>query len=372
VKSRSLPDKTYLVLTELGGVGGIQAYNRALVQTLQNSLEGSQPEVEVFSLNDAPSPEVHGFSGNKVAFLKALASVAFSERPQTVVLGHVHLAPLAGMFRLLGASRIVVIAHGFEIDCRLGPSIRLGLRAATNIVGVSENTRRILIERQHIPHGKTSVLHYAFSPPETYGVQESGPGTIRLLSVSRLVRAEGYKGIDLTLRALANLKHPDLLYNIVGDGDDRPRLEAMAYALGIADRVRFLGAVPQTEIGQHFSQCDIFVLPSTGEGLGIVYLEAMSREKPVVGVNAGGVADVIVHEFNGLLAAKADAVELARLIAQLADDIRLRQRLGKNGRYVTTPQFSESNQRRALLRLLWPSDTAEAERANVTLEKAAA
>ena len=105
-----------------------------------------------------------------------------------------------------------------------------------------------------------------------------------LLTLGRLSAQERYKGHDEVLEVLPALASdvPDLAYLIVGDGDDRPRLEAKAAALGMADRVVFAGYIPETEKVGHYRLADAFVMPGRGEGFGIVYLEAMACGVPVV------------------------------------------------------------------------------------------
>ena len=113
-----------------------------------------------------------------------------------------------------------------------------------------------------------------------YGLQER---TI-LLTLSRLSADEQYKGHDEVLEVLPDLAKevPDIAYLICGDGDDRPRLEAKAHRLGVADRVVFAGYIPDREKADHYRLADAFVMPGRGEGFGIVYLEAMACGIPVV------------------------------------------------------------------------------------------
>ena len=107
------------------------------------------------------------------------------------------------------------------------------------------------------------------------------------MTVSRLASSERYKGHDRVIRSLPRvlLKHPETIYLIVGDGDDRPRLEALASEFGVRDKVRFAGLVAGEELPDYFRLADVFVMPSTGEGFGIVFLEAMACGIDVIGGN---------------------------------------------------------------------------------------
>jgi hypothetical protein len=106
--------------------------------------------------------------------------------------------------------------------------------------------------------------------------------------VSRLAPPERSKGLDYTLHALAILRRggTSVELDVVGDGDDRGRLEAVAAAEGIRAAVRFHGALDAAALGELYARADLFVLPSGSEGFGLVYLEAMAHARPVVAADA--------------------------------------------------------------------------------------
>ncbi len=138
------------------------------------------------------------------------------------------------------------------------------------------------------------------------------PGTsprLRLVTVSRLARDAERKNIDGVLEAVAALKDEvELSYTVIGDGDDLPRLRALAAQLDILDRVRFLGAVGTEAIIEEFGRSDGFVMavrPSPGdvdvEGFGMVYAEAAATGLPSIGTRTGGIPEVIEDGVTGLL-----------------------------------------------------------------------
>jgi phosphatidylinositol alpha-1,6-mannosyltransferase len=124
-----------------------------------------------------------------------------------------------------------------------------------------------------------------------------------ILAVSRLDPREPYKGIELLLRAvaLARADEPALRLRIVGDGADRDRLRGVSRALGLDDAVVFTGSLDDKALRTEYERCRIFALPSTREGFGLVFLEAMAHGKPCVGVRAGAVPE-LVDSDSGLLA----------------------------------------------------------------------
>jgi glycosyltransferase involved in cell wall biosynthesis len=145
---------------------------------------------------------------------------------------------------------------------------------------------------------------------------------------------------------------PDVFLVIVGPGDDRPRLEAMAQELKVTDRVRFAGRVSDEELQSYLAACDLFVLPSTGEGFGIVYLEAMFHGKACIGARAGGVPEVIEHEVTGLLVDPERLDRLAEVISRLLTGDANRFAMGAAGKLRLEREFSTQRFRDRLAALI--------------------
>jgi phosphatidyl-myo-inositol dimannoside synthase len=131
---------------------------------------------------------------------------------------------------------------------------------------------------------------------------------------------------------------PDVSYTIVGAGDDLPRLRALASASGVADRIEFKGALEHHELLDEYSSCDIFVLPSAKEGFGLVFLEAMAFEKPVVARAARAASEVVEEGETGVLV--RDEPELAPALIELLGDRDRASRMGTAGRRRLTAEFS--------------------------------
>ncbi len=155
--------------------------------------------------------------------------------------------------------------------------------------------------------------------------------------------SERYKGHDLVMEALPGLiaAGHDVVYVIAGEGDDRPRLEGLAYDTGIGDLVRFVGALPRATLIDAYRMADLFVMPSTGEGFGIAFLEAMACGTPALGLDAGGARDALCDGELGQMAEKEKfSSALVNIIAntgpdphKLADSAR--QRFGRE-RFAST------------------------------------
>jgi len=138
-----------------------------------------------------------------------------------------------------------------------------------------------------------------------------------LMTVGRLATEERYKGFDEVLEALPALaeKNPHVVYVICGEGPDRARLEAKAATLGVRERVRFTGFIPEAEKADYYRLADAYVMPSRGEGFGIVFLEAMACGIPVMGSQLDGSREALLDGELGVLVNPDDASEVAEGIA---------------------------------------------------------
>lgn len=175
-----------------------------------------------------------------------------------------------------------------------------------------------------------------------------------LLTVGRLAAHEAYKGHDWVIRALPEISARlgglgSVHYWIVGAGDDRARLQELAASTGVAGQTLFHGAVPDEKLARYYQQCDIFVMPShvsertpgdwTGEGFGIVYIEAGACGKPVIACTIGGQTDAVKDGQTGLLIPPApDAVVEA--VCALAMDSGKRSAMGTRAREFVVDTFS--------------------------------
>jgi glycosyltransferase involved in cell wall biosynthesis len=137
------------------------------------------------------------------------------------------------------------------------------------------------------------------------------------------------KGLDVLLRAVASLRDPRLCVLLAGDGPEAAALRALAAELQLGSAVQFLGR--RNDAGDLLAACDLFVLPSRAEGLGVAALEALGAARPVIASKVGGLADLIQHERSGLHVPPDDPAALAAAIARLRDDPLLRERLAAAG-----------------------------------------
>jgi len=293
--------------------------------------------------------------------------------PSVVIVSH--LLPMGEAAYWLNRLRRVpycVILHGMDAALALSSggrkrrnAVRILSRAAV-VAANSEHTAR-LAEALGVPKDKIVIVRpspdfplYITVPPEKSAFMRERFGfraeDIVVLSVGRLVAR---KGFDTAIRAVAALKAkgPAVKLLIVGDGPEKGNLEKLVGELGVAESVRFAGALNDEDLPVCYATSDIFVMVprSIGadvEGFGIVYLEAALFGKPAVGSRSGGVPEAVLHEKTGLLVEPGDVEQTAAAIGRLAADPALRETLGQEARQRVVDQFGWSRQAQGLIAAL--------------------
>ena len=162
-----------------------------------------------------------------------------------------------------------------------------------------------------------------------------------MLTVGRWRADERYKGMDTLITALPRLlpRWPELQLLAVGDGDDRAWLEDLAEETGVDRHVHFLSGLSYEELAACYGHCELFALPSRGEGFGLVYLEAMACGKPVIGGAHGGAPEVIEDGKTGYLVQHGDAVQLATSIETLLAHPEVAKEMGARGKKRVEEEF---------------------------------
>jgi glycosyltransferase involved in cell wall biosynthesis len=227
----------------------------------------------------------------------------------------------------------------------LSPVLRRIVRGSDAVTAISTYTAQRL-ERQ-VPGAAPAIIPFGATvePRAELPAPRTDPhAAFELLFVGRLVER---KGVHLLLDALAALpaERPVVL-RVVGDGPERPRLQAQAERLGLADRVVFHGFVSREELEARMEACDCFVLPAVvdakgdTEGLGVVLLEAMSYGKPTIASAAGGITDIVRDGRNGFLVPPGVAAALAGAVARMMDDPARAREMGVHGRDDVRAGFS--------------------------------
>ncbi len=222
----------------------------------------------------------------------------------------------------LAVRQAAAFADRADLVIAPGPAVARALRAQ----GVQT---RIAIVPTGVPLAVDSAESHRASCRRALGLDEGVP---LCLSVGRLARE---KNQGFLLSAFANILRnlPDARLVLVGEGDDRPRLERMAFSLGIQGWVRFVGAVPHEMVGDYYRAADLFLFPSTSETQGIVVLEALAAGLPVAAVTSDAAEDLLADGQAGILTPE-EPISFARSVAGLWDDPERRRAMGEAGRRI--------------------------------------
>jgi glycosyltransferase involved in cell wall biosynthesis len=307
-------------------------------------------------------PRTFGLSSaGKLLYARLVGRIRQLHRVKPIDVIHAHAALPCGHAAALLSRRFnipfVVTVHGLDVfnNCHLGGipaawrrkvSVEV-YRGARNVVCISGKVQAIL--KAGTPAETCStVVHNGVNPILfSQAPVEGGAFGPEILTVGTLLRSKGH---ELVLRALGKLRasFPQLQSRIIGEGPDRARLEALVRELGIEQQVQFVGRRSRSEVAEAMRRCSVFVLPSRNEGLGCVYLEAMSCGKAVIGCQGQGIDEVIEHRKNGWLVPADGLEELVHGLSALLGSPELRTRIGTAARQTILERFTLSHQAQQL------------------------
>lgn len=309
-----------LVTDAYGGQGGIAQASRDIVEAL--SAQDWVRSIQLLPRSaDQPLPSLPkkvrqlDAIGNKFLYASAALIHALLRRPQIIFCNHMFMAPLAALAARACGAQLVIQLHGVEAWPTPTPARKWALEQAQMLICVSRFTRSQILKSIIIAPERAIVLSNTVDPRFNVEGREAARAKfgfgrdLTLLTVGRLDVRERYKGHDRVISILAQLQRGisrSIVYVIAGDGDDRSRLEMIAKAAGLANEVQFLGRVASADLPDLYRAVDLFVMPSTGEGFGIVFLEAMGCGTPALGLGVGGANDPLGDGLLGHVTSEAD------------------------------------------------------------------
>lgn len=358
-----------LGLTGLAIDGGVASVSRCVARALDEEMRDGRLERadRVLLLDDpaaAPAPPVRGDQrlahGRQPLFALRLWSALWRRRPDLVFFDLLGLArslelPLPGR-----PARSAIFCHGIEIDRALpGSSAERAALTAWRLLANSEHTGGALRARFPAAAERVRVVPLCIDPArsEAWAADEPGVPPARepaALIVGRIWAEERGKGHDELLEAWPGVRRrvAGAELWVVGDGDDRPRLEAKAGALGLGDAVRFLGRVDDAELADRYRRASLYAMPSRQEGFGLVYAEAMWHGLACLGSHSDAAGEVIRDGETGVLVPYGKVAAIGEAVAALLGDAERARRLGQAGRRDARQRFGFPRFRSDLLRAL--------------------
>jgi phosphatidyl-myo-inositol dimannoside synthase len=344
---------------ELDAPGGVQRAGRHLAAVLSEFASSRGMDCRLLSLND--SPELHRMTlgGREFVYtgsdrakgrFTVTAMRAARRKARLVLAAHPNLGPVVQAMRVVAPRlKSIICTHGIEVWEPLPALRRRALRHADLVLAPSRDTADHVAAQQQVARERIRVLHWALDPQFeallAAGSQTAPPANFPagrvILTVGRWLATERYKGMDTLITALPRLltRWPELQLALVGEGDDRGWLEELSEKNGVLRHVHFLSGLSYAELAACYGACEIFALPSRGEGFGLVYLEAMARGKPVVGGAHGGASEIIEDGVTGYLVPHGDPIQLATSIEALLADPAHAREMGARGRQRAERDF---------------------------------
>ncbi|MDB6108422.1 MAG: asnB [Pedosphaera sp.] len=335
-----------VLLTDgFGGFGGIAKFNRDFLTALcaypGTKQVHAMPRLMPESPGTLPKKLIHLTEGlgGKARYLRAVAGTAWGLRaaagdsdsgdpdhattaaPGLILCAHINLLPAAFMAKRLWKAPVVLVIHGVDAwQKTTSPLVNKLVNRVDHFISVSNLTKERFLKWTNLRWEQGLILPNcvelsAFQPGpkspallERYQLQ----GRTVLMTLGRLASEERYKGFDEVMQAIPKLtpQIPNLSYLICGDGLDRPRLEQKAVKLGIKERVIFAGRISDAEKADHYRLADAYVMPSSGEGFGIVLLEAMACGIPVMASKLDGSREALRNGEMGILVDPKNSAEV--------------------------------------------------------------
>jgi glycosyltransferase involved in cell wall biosynthesis len=273
-----------------------------------------------------------------IAFGEVVAHLA-RVRPRIL---HTHLVHADVYGQLAGTLARVPLRlstkHGFN-EFREGRWFGLADRSVGSLahvhIAISQGLAQYLAETEGFDEEDFEIVHYGISARD--GATPFAGAEPRLLCIGRLIPIKGHL---VLLRALAQARGrvPGVTLDLAGRGPLEPALKEYVRELGLEDAVRFLGFV--SPVQRAVEDAAIVVVPSLGEGFGMVALEAMERARPVIASAVGGLPEIVVDGETGLVVPSGDADALAKAIVALAADLDRCAAMGEAGRRRALAEFT--------------------------------
>ena len=342
-------------------VGGIQLYNKELldhgglgdVSVIAPGTPGDVDWDRTFPGQILRLTKEPGLIGS-VRYLAAVAAIMpwRLRCSPTVHVAHISLAPSVLPYVGLFGSPVIVWTYALELtDPRLRFTTHAMLRRADRVVVISEYTRGLALERgacadrivKISPGGDDLLRRFPLANAERFRQRYAiNPDEFLILSVGRISPNNRYKGFDRVIEVASILQARSRRFRwlVVGSGPDIEFYRAAVESARLAKVVAFVGLLDDAILADAYSACDLFCLFSRSEvtargilseGYGIVYVQAGSFGKPVLGLKRGGVVDAVKHDETGILVDEDDPQMLADAVETMMDSDTQRELMGQHG-----------------------------------------
>ncbi len=329
----------FLTLKVFSATGGIERVCRIAGKAMFENCTRFNKRLKIYSMHDSqasatdnvyfPTEIFTGFNANKLSFMWTVLRQGYKSK--IIVLSHINLLVVAWIIKKIKPSvKIVLIAHGIEVWEPMNRQRRKMLECCDEIVSVSKFTREKMLSVHGLDPLKCTVINNCLDPylplpknvtgsealRKRYGFKESDKV---LFALTRLAAKERYKGYDKVMKAMVMLDQPDIKYIIAGsyDATEKKYIDGLVKELNLEGRVLLPGFIKEEEVAPHFTMSDCYVMPSIKEGFGIVFIEAMYYNLPVIAGNADGSVDALQNGELGILVNPENVEEIKNAIQKV-------------------------------------------------------
>lgn len=341
--------------------GGIQQVNKSLLKLFA---ELKNRNISVLILLDNPNDinlaiqqnpkvkrlKIRGFSGNKIKFTLAYLKELLKRNYSFIWFDHINLAP----FMILAAMRKIrysLMIYGVDVWGKISVFKKIALRSAQHILSISKHTKEKakqqadIFEKAEVCYLGTDLqLSSSFRNSNIEEIESILRDRKIILMVGRISRNKSFsKGHQELIEAINLLKDkiPEVLLIIVGRGMSKDTFEKIVNKKKLNKNIFFAGFVSNEKLQTYYSQCDVFAMPSRGEGFGLVYLEAMAHGKPCIGSNVDAAKEIILDGETGFCVDPKNINGLAECLFQLLTNSELKMKMGKAGKKRYLENFTE-------------------------------
>lgn len=267
---------------------------------------------------------------NKIWFVFKFIYFLVTRKYDLILVGHLHYLSVVSKLAIFLRLKIWVWIYGIEA-WQYDKKIALALKNVDKVISISEYTTQVFLREYASPpigylpplvnEGK-SLMADGLEVRKKLAIQDD---KFVILTVGRLSKSEGYKGHREVMKALKNLKNRgiEIKYIIVGKGDDFEALKKECFDLGLESQVHFVGFVEEEQMVNYYHSADCFVMPSRGEGFGIVFIEAIYHGLPVIGGNKDGSMTAL---DGGRLGLVVDPLSIEAIEGAIEQEWRLRKK----------------------------------------------
>lgn len=333
----------FLTLRTFSLTGGIEKVSKVAGKALYNICDATGRNLTVYSMYDEtsdidekyfPKKDFKGFGIKRLKFTQI--AVANGIKNDVIFLSHINLLPVGYLVKLFSPkTKLVLIAHGIEAWHAFKGVKKRMLFKCDRILSVSQYTKDVIINLNNFPAEKIQILNNCLDPFLEKPVETEkdkvllqkyhfANDDIILMTLTRLAARERYKGYDIVIESLKELRktNPHLKYLIIGkyDKEEKQRLDILVKEAGLQSHVIFTGFIDDDELAEHFNLADIYIMPSEKEGFGIVFIEAMYYNKPVIAGNKDGSVDALLNGDLGLLVNPKSIEEVSGAIKKMVCD----------------------------------------------------